>query len=127
MHSVRASGSPILSAKCEKSAAIARVAEVKIHAQGRDSTYSRKRSAISKGVNCSVEPIGASLHPAQARLFRELAQAGQRIGQMRRAARAVGGARAAAQALELRRLTRIKVVSISGSASKNVSGRSAHS
>ncbi len=60
MRSVRASPRPILAAKCEKSAAMARVAEVNTQAQGRDSTYSRRRSAISNGVNCSVKPVAAA-------------------------------------------------------------------
>ena len=80
MRSVRASGKPMLAAKCEKSSPMARVAEVKIQAQGRDSTYSRRRSAISNGVNCSSQAAGIGIDPAQTRIVRQLAQRGQRIG-----------------------------------------------
>src|ERR1700678_3462480 len=63
MCTVRASGKPIRAAKCEKSPPMAKVAEVNTQAQGRDSTYSRSRSAISKGVYCSSNPFGlASTH-----------------------------------------------------------------
>ncbi len=47
-------------AKCAKSSPIAKVADVNTHAQRRDCTYSRSRSAISKGVYCNNKPLAAA-------------------------------------------------------------------
>ena len=61
----------------------------------------RRRSAISNGVNCSVSPealASTQRMPASAEIFGELAEL---RGQRARAARAIGGARAGAEALEL--------------------------
>ncbi len=102
MRSVRASGRPILAAKCEKSSPMAKVADVNTQAQGRDSTYSRKRSAISKGVNCSDNPLAAASIQRSPDSSDNSRNAASALAQLRRAARAIRGAGAAAQALELR-------------------------
>ena len=79
MRSVRASGKPILAAKCEKSSPIASVAEVKTQAQGRDSTYSRSRSAISNGVNCSGKPLAPASTQRRPASSGKLAQCRQEL------------------------------------------------
>src|ERR1700731_624859 len=92
MRSVRASLKPILAAKCEKSEAMAKVAEVNTHAQARGNLERRV-------LQCHA--VGCDLDPAQSGIVRKLAQLRQRIGHMRGPARAVRGAGTAAQILEL--------------------------
>ena len=126
MSTVRASGKPMRAAKCEKSSPMAKVAEVNTQAQGRDSTYSRSRSAISKGVYCSSNPLGLAStqrspvsSDSSRRAASELASVAARRPQFATAAPAPRPSRRDAMSL--------MPVSSSGNASRKASGRLAHS